>query len=247
MARLAEYFAGGYDARIPAEDYDEFLAIPKCTEAALDQAVRKAVEDGVVWLVNGPASVWRMPVPEGALGDGAELRPPPKPVAAQELTEETLPGAWKDGKTNGAALTQALSMERGYTVPWPLMAQALKDSVNSQWLSLASNSASLGSTWDQAGSVVLERPSVSAGRRGKAAVGESGGLFPAGAVPAGAVVLDGPQVQDLAEKVPELMAAGPTAELRFHVRVEATGDLPDGERRDLDALLSEVKKGMEVG
>ena len=246
LARLAEYFAGGYDARIPAEDYDEFLSIPECSEAALHQAVREAVEGGTVWLVNGPASVWGSPVPEGALDDGAELRPPPKPVAAQELTEESIPGAWTDGKTNGVALTEAVSLARGYTAPWPLVAQAIRDSVNSRWLSMASNSASLSSGWDQAGAVVLERPSVGAGQ-GKTAVGESGGLFPADAAVGATVALDVPQIQDLVDKLPALIAAVPAAELRFHVRVEATGDLPDDERRALDAMLAEVKAGMKVG
>ena len=234
LARLAEYFAGGYQARIPAEDYDDFLTIPRCSEAALHQAVREAVEGGSVWLVNGPASVWREPVPEGALHDGGELRPPPEAVAAQELTEETLPGAWKDGKTNGAALTQAMSIQRGYTVPWPLMAQAIKDSVNARWLELAEGSRPLDSEWDQAGTVVLERPS---GQTVPPEIRQP---------PAVGTVLDGPQVQDLADKVPEMMAASPAVELRFHVRVEATGDLPADERRALDALLAEVKAGLEV-
>lgn len=172
---MAEYFAGGYQARIPADDYDEFAAVPGCTEAALEQAVHDAVENGAVWLVAGPASVWREPIPHGALDSSAELRPPPKAVAAQELTEEALPGAWQDGKTNAAALSQAVSVGRGYTVPWPLMVQAIKDSVSGRWLALAQGSDPVGGGWDRAGSVLLERPSqLGSPQRAPA----SDGLFP---------------------------------------------------------------------
>ena len=246
FARLAEYFGGDYQARVPAGDYDEYLPIPGVPEAALKQAVCEAVEQGTVWLLNGPASVWREPVPQGALDSSAELRPPPEALVAQELTAERLPGAWKDGKTNGVALTQAVSLARGVAVPWPFVAQAIMDSVKSRWLSLALNSAPLSCGWDQAGTVVLERP-TGAGTEDSTPAGDPGDLFRPGAPVPGTVVLNGPQVQDLADKVAELMNASPTAELRFHIRVEATGDLADGERAALNDLLGEVEEGMEVG
>ena len=242
-ARLAEYFAGGYQARIPADDYDEFAAIPGCAEAALEQAVRDAVEGGAVWLVAGPASVWREPIPHGALDSSAELRPPPKAVAAQELTEEALPGAWQDGKTNAAVLAQAVSVGRGYTVPWPLMVQAIKDSVSGRWLALAQGSDPVGGGWDRAGSVVLERPSQPGSPPSAPA---SGGLFPADPPGAAAVSLEVPQIQDLADAVPDLLSAGPTADLRFRVRVEASGDLDAAERAALDELLDKVADGLKV-
>ena len=241
MARLAEYFAGGYEARIPADDYDEFAVVPECSEAALDEAVRAGVEQGIVWLVSGPASVCREPVPHGALNPTAELRSPPEAVAVQELTQEKLPDAWRDGKTNGVALAQAVSMERGYTVPWPLMAQAIKDSVNHRWLNVAQDSGPLNCGWDQAGAIVLERPSVSGSG---STPGES--LFP---IPpaAGTVALEPSQVQDLADVIPELLAAGPAADLRFHIRAEAAGELDATERAALDLLLAKVADGMKLG
>lgn len=240
--RLAEYFAGGYQARIPAEDYEEFMDIPGCSEAVLAQAVGEAVEQGIVWLVNGPASVWYEPVPEGVLSSAAELHPPPNPVAAQELTAESLPGAWTDGKTNAAELARALSIKRGYTVPGPLMTQAIKDSVRSRWLSMVKGSSPLDSGWDQAGAVVLERPTIS-DSGDSIEQGGSGGLF---SPDPSTVALDGPQVQTLADAVPDLLEAAPASDLHFHVRVEATGDLADDERRAVDSLLERVAKGLTV-
>ena len=39
-------------------------------------AVREAVEAGLVWLSNGPTSLWREPVPDDVLTEEALLAPP---------------------------------------------------------------------------------------------------------------------------------------------------------------------------
>ena len=132
-----EYFGGGNVVQIPKEGYDEPYTIPGCSGERVRDAVERAVVQGTVWLTNGPASVWKEPVPYGVLNANAVLHPAPEPIAAQELVEAALPGAWKDGKTNGIALAQALSRSRGTALPWGLVRDAIAASAASRWLRLA--------------------------------------------------------------------------------------------------------------
>ena len=76
---LHDYFAGGHVVSIPKEGYEEPLTIPKCEPAEVDAAVSQAVEQGILWLISGPASLLNETVPAGVLSASASLRPPPDP------------------------------------------------------------------------------------------------------------------------------------------------------------------------
>lgn len=244
MARLAQYFSGTYEAGFEADAGEEPAIIPKVSGAVLRDAVSGAVQLGLIWLVSGPASSWREAVPEGVLDDGAKLLPPPEPVAPQDLAEDNVPGAWSDGRTNGAALTQALGVKRKCNLPWQLLVQGIKDSVQNRWLSLLPNSGPVDCSWTEAGAVLLERPSVPA----------PGGDVPAGGVAQlpfepsdfAAVALDAAQVQELGERVPELLEASPTAQLRFRVQVAADGEMDAAEKTQVNDVLAKVAKGLLV-
>ena len=243
MARLAEYFAGGYEAAFEADAGEEPAIIPRVSGDGLRKAVSGAVQLGLIWLVSGPASAWRETVPDGVLDEGARLLPPPEPVAPQDLSEDSVPAAWSDGRTNGAALTQALGLKRKCNLPWQLLVQGIKDSVQSRWLSLLPNSGPVDCSWTEAGAVLLERPSVTA----------PGGDVPGGplqlpfepSAPA-AAALDAAQVQELGERVPELLEAGPTAQLRFRVQVAADGEMDAAEETQINEVLAKVAKGLLV-
>lgn len=71
-------------------NYEETQVIPECNEQAVHEAVRGAVEQGVVWLTNGPASVRKEQIPYGVLDDDAVLHPRPDPIATQELAANAL-------------------------------------------------------------------------------------------------------------------------------------------------------------
>ncbi len=250
LARLAEYFAGGYEVPVLVGELTESAIIPKCSEQVLHDAVREAVKEGAVWLISGPASVWLEDVPHGAIGEGAKLLPRPTPVAAGDLTEENLPSAWSDGRTNGAELTQALGVKRGRALPWPLMARGIKESVDSRWLSLLPNSVSVEDCpWAQAGALLLERPSLPK----YSSDGPDGPDDPPDGTrqpPLGrefmVVTLDAEQVQELGERIPELLEAAPTAQLRFQVGVKAEGGLDAAERTAVNQALERVTKGLKV-
>ena len=182
-------------------------------------------------LTNGPASVWKEPVPYGVLDANAVLHPAPEPFSPQELVEAALPGAWKEGKTNGIALAQALSRSRGTALPWGLVRDAIAASAASRWLRLATGSSLVNCRYEEAGSLVLERP-VDESQRYTVTPATRG------------AVLDGAQIQDLADQIPQLLAASAGADLRFRVQVDLAGELSRENRAVLDELLVEISEDL---
>jgi len=239
MAALRDYFAGGRTVHVPREGYDEIQAIPRCGEPALREAVREAVEQGGVWLTNGPASVWREQIPYGVLDDAAVLHRPPDPVSAQALSAEALPGAWRDGETNGAALAQALSQSRRTTLPWGLVREGIRVGVESRWLEVAEGSAVVGCAYDQAGQLRLKRPAASVAPP------------PPTVPPVTGTLLESSGIQDLAELLPKLLEASAGNALRFRVAVvldeDEGGNVPDDVRAEIDGLLAAVSAELKVG
>ena len=234
LREVVEYFGGGRVVRVPKEGYDERHTIPRCAEQKVREAVHRAVEQGTVWLTNGPTSVWKEPIPYGALDPDAVLRPPPEPIAAHELTEDTLPGAWQDGRTNGIALTQALSRSRGIALPWGLVRDGIAASAASRWLRLSDGSSPVGCGYEASGGLLLERP------------GDDPEPYRVAPPTPGGAVLEGEQIQDLADLIPRLLSASAGADLRFQVRVTLAGDLARGDRNAVDELLAEVSGDLKA-
>ena len=113
-----DYFGGGREVVLPREGYEETLRVPACEPAHVDAAVLQAVEQGLVWLTSGPASILHEPVPAGVLSAAATLRPPPERIPVDEMMAESIPDAWRDGTTNALAVATALSTKHGATLPW---------------------------------------------------------------------------------------------------------------------------------
>ena len=235
LRALEDYFGGGRQVSVASgAGYDESLAVPRCPGEEVREAARRAVERGTLWLTNGPTSLWKEHVPVGALDGEAAFRPPPAPIAPQELVEEALPGAWKDGRANGAALARAASQARGAALPWGLVRDAIRAGVESRWLRLAEGSGPVECGYDEAGALRLERPEAPP---------------PAAPPPTAegeAATLEGPDVQNLAEIVPAMMQASAGGDLRFHVRVTVANDAPPETRAALDKLLATVSEDLKA-
>ena len=115
---IHDYFSGEHTVTVPMEGYDDTFAIPGCNSSHVDEAIADAVAQGLLWMTNGPASILGEPVPPGVLGPFAKLRPPPDPIALDELMPSSIPGAWSEEKANALAIATALSTMRGVTLPW---------------------------------------------------------------------------------------------------------------------------------
>ena len=226
LGDVIAYFKGGHAVTVTREGYDEVEAIPQCDEEVVRKAVGSAAEEGLVWLTNGPTSLWSEPVPEDVLTDGAQLRARPERIPASALMDDALPSAWQGGSTNGADLTRALSYARGEAMPWGAVRESIAVGVDSRWLRTRDGDAEiLRRAYRDAGRLVLERPS-----QDPAPVPDSVTRFPP------AISIEGHQVQDLADLVPDLIEASAGYQLKFRVQI-VLDDAPDDVRAKVEQLI----------
>jgi len=241
---LTDYFAGGHTVPVPREGYEETLVIPKCEPSSVEDAVSQAVERGLVWLTNGPASILGEPVPAGVVSASATLQPPPDPITVDELMAESIPDAWKDGKANALAISTALSTKRGRTLPWPIVQSAIDAGIRVRWIELTDDSASWPCDIAGAQHVVLNVP---AGRGLGEGEGKPFEPKPKGLLIAEAI-LEANGIQDLADQIPDITKAAVRNDLKFNLRIEFGGETaPDPEAVDkINTLLSEVSDELKL-
>ncbi len=232
------YFRSGHTVTVEREGYAEVETIPQCDEEVVRTAVRAAVEEGLLWLTNGPTSLWREPVPEEVLTHAARLRARPERIPASVLMDDALPGAWQDGTTNGADLTRALSHARGEAMPWGVVRESISVGVDSGWLRTRDGDADvLHRAYRDAGRLALERPPHHSGP----------GPTPDPATRSSlATSVEGHQIQDLADLVPDLIELSAGYQLRFRVQV-VLDDAPDEVRAEVERLIDSRMKPAPSG
>ena len=242
---LSDYFAGGRTVTVPRESYDDLVTIPQCEPATVESAVGDAVERGILWLTNGPASILGEPVPAGVLTPTATLQPPPDPIPADELMAESIPGAWKDGTTNALAISTALSIARGETLPWPVVREAIGAALRARWIELADGSAAWPCDLAGAQHVVLRVPVA----RGIGVQEDRGQYKPRSkGLRVAEATLPANGIQDLADQIPDIVKAAVGHDLEFHLRVELGGEAPPdpGAVDRINALLAEVSEELKL-
>ena len=237
-----DYFAGGHAVTLPRQGYDETVIIPRCEPEHVENAISQAVEQGLVWLTNGPASILKESVPSGVLSASATLRPPPERFAVDELTASSIPDAWKDGETNALAIATALSAKRGMNLPWSTVQAVIEDGIRARWIELSDGGASWPCDLSSARHVVFRVPSAGPGRVDPPITPKPSGLLVAEAV------LEVNGIQDLADQVPDIAKAAVGNNLRFNIRVEFGGETaPDPKTVEkINELLSEVSDKLKL-
>ena len=239
-----DYFSGGHTVSLPREGYEETLVIPKCEPADVETAISHAVEQGLLWFTSGPASILGESLPTGVLSATAKLRPPPERIPIDELMAESIPEAWKEGKTNALAIATALSRLRGMTLPWASVRAAIEDGIRARWIGLCDEDISWPCEFEGAKHVGLQIP-IDEGL-------PPGGGGPGGPKPRGLliaeVVLEANGIQDLADHIPDIVRAAVGNQLKFNVRVEFGGETaPDSEAVDrINDLLSAVSDKLKL-
>ena len=134
---IHDYFSGAHTVTVPREGYDDLFPIPRCDSSHVDDAIADAVEQNLLWMTNGPASILGESVPLGVLSPTARLRPPPDPISVDELMPSSIPEAWSEEKTNALAIATALSAKRGATLPWSSVQTAIESAILTRWLEVS--------------------------------------------------------------------------------------------------------------
>jgi Protein of unknown function (DUF1156) len=231
------FFAASHTIAVKRDGYEEPVVIPVCPAAAIEAAVGDAVRQGLLWLVNGPASFQGETVPAGVLTASAQLRAPMAPLLVDQLMQDSVPEAWKDGQTTALALSVALSTKTGQPVPWTVLRRAIDDAIKAHWIELAANSGAWPCDMATASMVTLRQPAASGGKA-DAAFGAYGSK-PKG-VYTSAAVLQPNELQDLVDVLDDIVKAAVGVPLRFQLQIS----LGDGE--DIgSAKVEEVNKLLE--
>ncbi len=243
VADIVAYFADGRTVTVQREGYEEPVAIPTCPRAAVEAAVSDAVRQGILWLVNGPASFQGEPLPPGVLTDAAELRAPLPPLSVNRLTKDAVPEAWQDGRTNALALSAALSVQLGASLPWPILRRAIDDALGARWLALAPDSGPWPCEAAGAAAVTLKEPDAAT----PGITDQKSDFVPKGAR-IGSADLEPNELQDLVEALPDVITAAAGVPLRFHLRITLGdgNDVPPESVTSLNELLEGVNSGLRL-
>ena len=242
LSAIERYFGGEHTVLIPKDGFEETLPIPECSPEIVRAAAVEAVEGGLLWLVNGPTSLWKEPVPDGALGPSAEFRPRPEPIQAQKLLPESQPQAWQDDVTNGAALNRALSQEAGKNLPWGLVRESIRAAATGRWIEIASGAVDCG--FDLAGSLKLRRPAPPVP---SPTPDPPDRPEPSGAAASGWAVLDSREMGRTSRTCSLTWGlSAPGTGLRFRLRLELRDAIQREARDDLNRALAKVSPDLHL-
>lgn len=237
VADVYAYFGGGKVVQVPKEGYTEPLFIPKAERPVVDAAIRLAVEQGIVWLVSGPASLFREPIPAGVLSDAARLLPPPASVPVTDVLPHTLPEAWDGGEANALRILEALSSKAKRTLPWVTVRDAIEGAVRARYLERPADSGPWPCEIDAARNAKFrlpsEKPPIIEKRDERVGIRRAEGELTIA------------EIQNLAEVIADVKQAAVGHEITFRLTIELGGEKPAPD--EVVAKVNELLKGVSEG
>jgi hypothetical protein len=240
---LVDYFAGGRVVQIPRDGYEEAVVIPRAPRPVLEAAVAAAVREGTVALLAGPASLCGEPVPAGVLTDEAVLLPPPPPLPPGDLLPDRLPDAWQGKVTTALAIAEALARRVSRPLPWLTVGAALNGAFHARLLERTADSGPWPCDLAGAAHVRVRQPArpvtPPTGSTGTTHLPDTKTVSSALTAQA---KLEPYHVQELAEKLSDLLQAVVGFDLGIHLRLELGGKPPPSAEviARVNALLAEV-------
>lgn len=228
---ISRYFSGSNVVQVARNGYSESISIPAVPRNVLEQSLKRAIAAGDLWLVSGPASLWREEVPHGVVSDASLLRTPPSAIGAPDVLPEALPEAWNNNETTALALVGALSQRAGFVLPWSNVRDGIDAAIRARYLETTPDSVSWPSELASAKAVRL--------RVRKESVSVTPRLTPTSSEAVrGEAILDASAIQDLAEVVGELLREAAGHQMDFRVRVEIQGAPPGTVIDRVNAVLT---------
>jgi Protein of unknown function (DUF499) len=245
VADAIGYFAGGQTVVLKKDGYEEPVTIPACPATAVEAAISNAVRQGILWLLNGPASFQGEPVPAGVLTPSAQMRSPMSPISVDQLVQDALPDAWKDGKASAIALSAALGTKAGHRLPWSILRRAIDDAIKARWLELDPSSGAWPCDMTGASGIILRQPAQTSGASEPNQTSFT--PKPKGAFVATASV-EPSTLQDLMDALPDVIKAAAGVPLKFQLQI-SVGSAAGVSLKTVEAInkiLAEVSPDLKV-
>ena len=226
VAVAVDYFSGGRTAKVQREGYEESVDIPACSPDAVEAAIADAVQQGSLWLLNGPASFQGEPLPAGVLTPAATLRAPMEPLPVHRLMPDALADAWKAKETTVLALSVALAGKEGRPIPWTVLRRAVGDAIASRWLETTPESGEWPCELVGAATVTLRVPA----KFEPTSVSDQKATYSTSAA------LDPASLQDLVDALPDIVKAAAGVPLEFRLDVKLGESEKDVHAETVDSV-----------
>jgi len=239
LENLCQYFSG-VTIQVPKQGYEESVTIPQADKAVVQNAVKKAVAEGKLWLTCQEASILGEEIPNGLLWESARLQPPPPAIPMDDIMPEKLPGAWQAQETTAVAIFSALSQKGGKILPWPTVREAIQGAIQSHLLecTLDSGMHTFGTTLAEANKIKLRIPI-----KEDSLVPLQPGKPKKSGVPIAEVAIKPEELQNLAEVMGELLQETAGCGLQFHLRIELAGNIPNPKQLEkINTILKKVSE-----
>lgn len=249
VASVYAFLDGSRIMTVSRGGYDEPVPVPRASRSVVEEAIRSAVRDGMLWLTTGPASLLGEDVSPGLLTDGSELQAPPEAIPPIALLPDALPEAWKSGRTTALSLSAVLSQRAGRTLPWMTVRKAIDGGFASRVLERVEGGGAWPCGFAEASAVLIQLPAGKTGGAPGGGGGTGGPPPPDDTRVSTPIALRCDQLQDLTEVLPRLIRASVEHELSFKVSVAIKGEKrpKDDVVKAINELLKQVREGWEVG
>jgi hypothetical protein len=170
---------------------------------------------------------------------------PLPPIAVDQLMQDSVPEAWKDGQTSALALSVAFSAKIGRPVPWSLLRYAIDDAIKARWIELASDSGPWPCEIATASTVTLKQSAATGGAVGP---GGGGGVSKPKGVCTSSAALEPAALQDLVDALPDIVNAAAGISLRFQLEISVgKGEsLSSSKVEEINTLLGSVSPELRV-
>lgn len=244
LAGLRNYFSGSFAAKVDVSGYEETVPIPRVEDPVIINAVRDAVKNGVLWLIDGPTSLLNEEVPMGYPTESSVLLAPPDPIPPLDIIPDKLPNAWSDGTSTALTIASALSSIKGKTLPWVTVRRAIDEALRMRLIERTEDSGQWPCGFEEAAHARF-RVAVEAPHAVPNQVKEGKAEIPYGTRVAESE-LRPDEIQSLAEAMGDLLKATAGLTLKFRLRIELSGkgEIPNETVSKINEVLEDVADGL---
>jgi hypothetical protein len=234
---ILEYFAGGKVIKVARQGYEEPVSIPKADRSIVFAAISQAVQDGVLWLTFGPATIFAEEIPAGILNDKSLLQAPPPIISGIDILPDNLPDAWKSDITTALAINTALTPKYGQNIPWRRVRDAIDGANRARYLETTLDSAPWPVDFPAAQTVKLRVVPSHKPTPPPVQPPQPEGVYVAEAD------MRPNEIQNLADSLGDLGSVAVGHDIKYHIRIEVDGNPPEAIVTKLNGLLEKLKKG----